>query len=129
MSKLSNNRKRLLAHLEEVVGRHCYNGHIQNHGPGGTWEGEGRWFRYPVRYGDEGGWKTRGRLSPSLNTEELLSAHYAFGANNLYIIHALNAVLDVLVKEYGLEIPEDPPPPTREEVMEMLQRRVALSDE
>ena len=45
---LSLERKNLLLTLETIIGSQCYNGNIQNYGPYGVWEGEGRGYRYPA---------------------------------------------------------------------------------
>jgi len=51
--RISEDRKRLLLVLEDVIGNECYNAKIQNWGPHGVFEGEGREFRYPVTFIEE----------------------------------------------------------------------------
>lgn len=119
------NRKRtlpffnLLHDLEYMVGSECYNGSIQNFGSGGVWEGEGRDFRYPVTFTNKKGVKEkyRGRLpfteSSSgemarciLGEERYQSAYYAFGANNLHILRALDLCLGSLERRFGIDFDE-----------------------
>jgi hypothetical protein len=52
---MNEKRKRLLIELEEIIGHEFYNAKIQNWGPGGVFEGEGRELRYPVTFHDEVG--------------------------------------------------------------------------
>ncbi|MGE6162195.1 hypothetical protein ACLHZ7_12425 [Aeromonas salmonicida] len=101
MAKLS--RKELLIKLEEIIGSSCYNGNIQNWGANGEWLGEGRSFRYPIRVH---GLSTRGRIKTDVSDHDLKSAYYAFGANQLHIIRALEEVLDFIEYEYGVDIPK-----------------------
>ena len=96
-TKITKERASLLAKLEQIVGSNCYNGSIQNYSPGGSFEGEGRHFRYPLTLADAEGttWKRR---SPATDEtpEALSTGFYSFGANRLHIIKALNEVLDYL---------------------------------
>jgi len=100
----SKEYKNLLIKLENIVGNYCYNGNIQNYGPGGSWEGEGRWFRYPItlRSGD---WKyKRNYLSNDIHPTELATGSYVFGANQLSIIGALADIIEYLEKHHDLKI-------------------------
>lgn len=91
--KLTKARKALLIELESIIGNECYNANIQNWGPGGVFEGEGREFRYPITFRDEEGQKLkRRRVEPSLSNATLLGGYYAFGANELHIMHAFPKV-------------------------------------
>ena len=45
---LSTARRNLLVRLESMLGNECYNANIQNYGPGGVREADGRSFRYPL---------------------------------------------------------------------------------
>jgi len=101
LAKLS--RKELLIKLEEIIGSSCYNGNIQNWGANGEWLGEGRSFRYPIKVH---GVNTRGRIKSDVSDYDLKSAYYAFGANQLHIIRALDEALDFIQNEYGLDIPK-----------------------
>jgi hypothetical protein len=104
-AKLSKKRAALLEELEYIVGSECYNGNIQNWGPGGVFEGEGRGFRYPLTVTDDAGAKRKFRYKAMDLTPEMLQrCHYAFGANQLYIIAGLDSVLRHLEENYGLNI-------------------------
>lgn len=109
----------LLHDLEHTIGSECYNGNIQNFGPGGVWEGEGRDFRYPVSFINKEGKKEkyRGKLpfteSSSgemgyciLGEERFQSAYYAFGANNLQILRALSLCLERMEQRFGIDFDE-----------------------
>jgi hypothetical protein len=106
-TKLSETRRALLARLEQLVGDECYNGNIQNWGPGGVFEGEGRNFRYPITFRDATGSKVK-RWSPdnTIPDQMFKGGYYAFGANELHIISALERVLTHLEAHYGLKIEE-----------------------
>jgi hypothetical protein len=98
-------RMRLLLELESIVGRECYNGNIQNWGAHGTFLGEGREFRYPVTFLDSQGRKDkRWHTDSSMAPEIAITGYYAFGANQLSIIRALDKVLAYLEREHGLEL-------------------------
>ncbi len=105
-SKITKSRAQLLARLEHIIGSNCYNGNIQNYGPGGFYEGSGRDFRYPLTMIDENGDKIK-RSYPAttdVSPQILSSGYYAFGANRLQIIHALNEVLEFLEEHKGLKV-------------------------
>ncbi|WP_104034892.1 hypothetical protein [Vibrio jasicida] len=101
MAKLT--RKELLIKLEKIVGSSCYNGNIQNWDANGEWLGEGRAFRYPIRIN---GLSTRTSIKADVTDHDLQAAYYAFGANQLHIIRALDEVLDFIECEYGVDIPK-----------------------
>ena len=103
---MSEQRKRLLLELEHLVGNECYNSNTQNWGPGGVFEGWGRDFRYPIRFVDEDGEKIE-RRNPDFELPEKVArtGYYAFGANQLQIIRALDKVLAHLEQNYGLNVP------------------------
>lgn len=109
----------LLHELEHTIGSECYNGNIQNFGPGGVWEGEGRSFRYPVTFTNKKGMKEkyRGKLPRTESTsgeiaqcvlgeERYQSAYYAFGANNLHILRALDLCLKSMEQRFGINFDE-----------------------
>src|SRR5574341_1984646 len=102
--KISSLRRKLLITFESVVGESCYNGNIQNYGPGGEWDGEGRSFRYPITFigADRRGIKRW--YTDDLNVPDavLLNGHYKFGANELHIMYALNQILDMLEEVTGM---------------------------
>ena len=50
---MDEERKRLLIELEDIIGHQFYKAKIQNQGPGGVFEGEGRAVRYPVTLCDK----------------------------------------------------------------------------
>jgi hypothetical protein len=103
--KLTKARKSLLVELESIIGNECYNANIQNWGPGGVFEGEGREFRYPITFRDSEGRKLkRRRVDVKSDGEDILDGYYAFGANELHIMKGLDRVLDYLVREHGLKI-------------------------
>ena len=120
---MSNERSisfyKLLHDIEYEIGSECYNGNIQNFGPGGTWEGEGRDFRYPVRFTNSDGevekYKNRfphtksssGELAYCvLGEERLNSAHYAFGANQLYVFRGIKHALEAIEERFGIDFDE-----------------------
>ncbi|HIF9326574.1 TPA: hypothetical protein ACX6RP_003017 [Photobacterium damselae] len=101
MTKLT--RKELLIKLEKIVGSSCYNGNIKNWGANGEWLGEGRAFRYPIRIN---GLRTRTSIKGNVTDYDLQVAYYAFGANQLHIIRALDEALDFIEYKYGVDIPK-----------------------
>jgi len=105
MTKMSKRRAQLLSEIEGIVGNYCYNGSIQNWGPNGAFHGEGRDFRYPLTVVDVEGnkKKVRFRADPN-NPDELKTGYYAFGANQLQIVMALDAVLSHLEEKHGLKL-------------------------
>lgn len=96
--------RRLLIELEEIVGSECYNGNIQNYGSWGELESEGRKFRYPVKFYTSSGERKQWAVSRDTLSEELITGHYAFGANELNIYRALYKVVMHLRENYGLKI-------------------------
>lgn len=104
-TKITENRAHLLAQLEQIEGSNCYNGSIQNYGPGGSFEGEGRDFRYPLTVVDAEDTKRKKRSPAVDETPEALSTgYYSFGANRLQIIKALDEVLDHLEADGKLKL-------------------------
>jgi hypothetical protein len=96
--KFTKKRLELLLALEQIIGNECYNPNIQNWGPGGSYEGEGRRIRYPLTVEDENGIKRKRRVSiTDLEPNQLMQGYYAFGSNQLHIMKALGAVIDYLV--------------------------------
>jgi hypothetical protein len=102
---MDERRKRLIQEIEQIIGSECYNGNIQNWGPNGVFEGEGREFRYPVCFGEQDG-KPIKRWSADLSMpwDTVKRGHYRFGANQLHIMRALDQVLSHLEANYGLNI-------------------------
>ena len=102
--RISEDRKRLLLVLEDIIGNECYNAKIQNWGPHGVFEGEGREFRYPVTFIDGQGNKIkRKKADANIPTDVAVTGYYAFGANQLQIIRALDKVITYLEKHHGLK--------------------------
>lgn len=102
---MSKKRLELLLGLEDIVGNECYNANIQNWGPHGTFEGEGREFRYPITFVDSEGKKTKRRyLDHSISADLAITGHYAFGANHLHIIRAMDKVVRYLEENHGFKI-------------------------
>lgn len=104
---ISEARRRLLTELESIVGNSFYNGHVQNYGPGGVREADGRGLRYPVTIRGVDGARTKikdHRIPDTVPAEVLLSGYYALGANHLDVMSALNRVLQHLERSCGLSI-------------------------
>jgi hypothetical protein len=103
--KISKKRLQLLITLENIVGNECYNGNIQNWGPGGVYEGEGREFRFPITFNTEDGTKIKRRsVDENLPASVVMTGRYKFGANELNIIRALNKVVSYLENNHGLSL-------------------------
>lgn len=102
---MNEKRKRLLIELEKIVGNEFYNGNIQNWGPGGVFEGEGRALRYPVTFRDEDGKtiKTK-QVDPAFPADTVITGMYRLGANELSIMRALDLVVSHLERNYGLDL-------------------------
>lgn len=109
-NKLSSARRKLLVQLESILGNECYNANIQNYGPGGIRQANGRGFRYPlmVRINDQEKKKIRDFRVPNFISDEAIrSGYYAFGANQLDVMVALEKMLQLLEKNHGLVIEEN----------------------
>ena len=93
--------KKLLQKMESIIGNECYNKNIQNYGPGGIWEGEGRPFRYPVIFDDKDDkyWT----VPSDIEADVLIKGRYSFGANELNIFRALVQIIEMLKKEHGFK--------------------------
>lgn len=107
-NEMTKERAEILADLEYIIGTNCYNGSIQNYGPGGVYYGEGRTFRYPLTVMHKLGEPHQVR-SPAIgfSPDVLASGYYAFGANRLHIISALDELLRHLESNYGLKLPDN----------------------
>jgi len=96
-------KKALLAKLEGIIGNSCYNGSIQNWGPNYQKYCDGREFRYPITFLENGVTKDKcWSTDPSMALERMKTGYYAFGANRLHIIEALEEVVDYLEEHHGL---------------------------
>ena len=103
-------RREVLVQLESILGNECYNGNIQNYGPGGTREASGRAFRYPlmVRLSDQEKLKIRTQSAlEDIPDTALRSGYYSFGANQLDVMVAFEKILAYLEKNHGLIIKDD----------------------
>lgn len=98
-------RNRLLIELEKIVGNEFYKRNIQNWGPGGVCEGEGRTFRYPLILHDKEGHATKTRqVDAALPAEQVITGMYKFGANELSIMRELDQLLTHLERHYRLDL-------------------------
>ena len=96
-----NLKKKILSEMESIIGNRCYNGNIQNWGAGGEWLGEGREFRYPIIFLENDLKKDKcWRSDPSMSMKRMRTGYYAFGANRLYIIQALEKIVENLEEKY-----------------------------
>lgn len=106
-TSISPNRRNLLIALESILGNEFYNPSIQNYGPGGVREPDGRAFRYPVTLENPDGEteKVRSYSIPTETSDAMLrSGYYKFGANQLDVMKALDRILTHLETNYGLVI-------------------------
>jgi hypothetical protein len=116
---MSKNRSlafyKLMHEIEYEIGSECYNGNIQNHGPGGVWEGEGRDFRYPVCFTNSEGAKEKYKdtlpytksssgdyANCILGEDRYNTAHYAFGANQLYVLRGIKHAIEKLERRFNI---------------------------
>ena len=105
MKTIADDRIRLLLKLENIVGSECYNQNIQNWGPNGVFEGEGREFRYPITFIDSEGNKVkRTHTDDTIPATMAMTGYYAFGANQLQIIRALDKVAAHLEQKYNFQV-------------------------
>lgn len=92
-------------HIPQIVGNEFYNANIQNWGPGGEFEGEGRALRYPVTMRDKDGKTIKTKhLDPALPAEIVITGMYRLGANELSIMRALDLVVSHLERNRGLDL-------------------------
>lgn len=94
----------LLIKMERVIGGECYNGRIQNYGPGGVWEGEGRSFRYPVKFLNQNRTEKEWTVPTNISPEVLITGHYQFGSNELNIFRALAQIIEMIEQDYGVRL-------------------------
>jgi len=88
---MSLKREKLISKLEGILVDHIYN--------------NGNSIRYPITFGD--GSKLKGRYILDVNDENkdiFYSGKYVFGANELYIYDAINAMLEYLEENYWMDI-------------------------
>lgn len=101
---ISKKRAQLISQIEAIIGNNCYNDNIQNWGPYGTYEGEGREFRYPITFLDGEGNKLKRWSASGMEPDIMRTGYYAFGANRLHIMKALDEVVAFLEREHSLKI-------------------------
>lgn len=104
-ASLSPSRRSLLIALESILGNECFNASIQNYGPGGVRQSDGRNFRYPITLRNQDGTTVKVRdhsIPKETNDEMLRSGYYAFGANQLDVMAALDRILEYLEKNHEL---------------------------
>ena len=77
----------LVAHLERIIGRNCYNKEFRKH------------YRYPVKY-KKGATRYESKGLANITEEAINNLHYDFGDNGLYIGTSLLRVLDYLSSNY-----------------------------
>lgn len=109
-SELTKSRRDVLVKLESILGEECYNGNIQNYGPSGSREADGRSFRYPLMVRLEDGIEQKihaSSIPDSVPDNALRSGYYAFGANQLDVMSALDRMLTYLEKNHGLKLKVD----------------------
>lgn len=94
----------LLIEMEEIIASECYNGNIQNYSSWGVWDGEGRFFRYPVTFSSPLLEKKERHIPAHLSTDDLILGKYKFGANHLYIYKALIKVIRHMEKKYEISL-------------------------
>ena len=104
---MSEARKKLLIKLESLIGTECYNSNIQNFGPGGVFEGEGRDFRYPISFYNNGEKIKQRNVDREIEEDVFRTGHYSFGANQLQIIRGLERVLQHLENEHGFKLKDN----------------------
>ena len=105
--KIPAKKRELIGKIESIIGNNCFNGHIQNWGPGGVYEGSGRYYVYPITFQRQDGSKLKkkhDRRASDLSDDEYLTGHYAFGANKLAINRAIAEVVEMLERNLGLKL-------------------------
>jgi hypothetical protein len=97
-------KKALIARLEGIIGNSCYNGNIQNWGPNYERYCDGREFRYPITFLEKGTAKDKcWHTDPNMKWDRMRTGYYAFGANQLHIISALEEIVNYLEENHGLK--------------------------
>ncbi|MCR5815602.1 MAG: hypothetical protein K6F91_01825 [Ruminococcus sp.] len=82
---MNEGRRRLLCKIETIIAKNGYNTNRN-----------GGWYRYPVKYKEDGSnWIARGLSNPQTDSG-ISSMKYEIGANHIYIGRALDEVLDLL---------------------------------
>ncbi len=101
---MNKRRKQLMIELERIIGNEFYNAKIQNWGPGGVFEGEGRGFRYPIVFKDKDGnaSKTWG-VDPAIPADTLMTGSYKLGSNELSVMRAVDEIIKYFENYYGVD--------------------------
>lgn len=96
----------LLVEIEKIIGSSFYNGNIQNYGPGGFYEGEGRDIRYPVTVIKDGEKEKISKFyqCDSYDSKVLATGRYRLGANELYVFSAAFEIVKYLHENFDLDI-------------------------
>lgn len=98
-------RKRILLSMENAIAKSCYNGNVQNYGPWGVPETEGRFFRFPITLHNNACANIKTKIPDvGVSMESLRASYYKFGANELHVLDALEYILQNLEKEFDLNI-------------------------
>lgn len=109
-TSITPNRRKLLIALESIIGNEFYNPSIQNYGPGGIREPDGRALRYPLTLQRPDGETEKIRnysIPEEIGDEMLRSGYYKFGANQLDVMKALDRILTHLEANCGLVIDQN----------------------
>mgnify|MGYP003143755807 CR=1 FL=1 len=105
--------RHLVADIEQIIGGHCYNAKIQNYGPGGVWEGEGRSFRYPLTTIDaENEPRKCWKVPSDMPAEQLITGHYKVGSNELSVVRAVLDAIELIERRYGVDLGDDATSPS-----------------
>ena len=100
----ATHKKALLSKMEAIIGNSCYNGNIQNWGANYARYCDGREFRYPITFVDDDQSKDkRYQSDPKMSHAHMRTGYYAFGANQLHIIDALEKIIDYLEVHHELK--------------------------
>lgn len=101
--KITNETAQLVADLENIIGRKCYNSSSYN---GYTGE-HGAHFRYPVKYPNTKGTITKSRgTKKDINLDKVDKMRYCFGANELYIGKGIIGLLNELEQRFDISFEE-----------------------
>lgn len=96
-------KKELMIEIENIIGNSCYNGNIKNLGPNYVRYCDGREFRYPITFIDEDAKKEKcWSTDQSMPLNRVKTGYYAFGANQLHIMEAIEKVINFLEENHRL---------------------------
>ena len=103
--EISKARADLILELEKLVGQCAYNPHSERR----TYDGEvirGKRFRYPSRFRTADSNSIQYLPKDQISPQVALSIHYKFGANELEIGKAIDAILKHLEDNHSLDLGE-----------------------